>query len=228
MKTVERRKAIALRAGQGLSVREIAAALDVSRSTASRWLRDVPLTTVQEDRLRERNPAVSGQLAGARRNAELARDRRRPYQEHGRVLARRSDALHLAGVMLYWAEGEKASRNAARISNTDPALLRLFLDFLRATFAIPEERVRVTCHLFSDHVGHQAAIERDWLRELGLPEASLTRSIVNRQSRRSTGKRARMLPRGTCRLAVNSTFVVQSIFGSIQEYGRIERPEWLG
>ena len=159
---------------------------------------------------------------------EIARERRRTYQEHGRALARRGDVLHVAGTMLYWAEGEKAGRNAARISNADPALLRLFLAFLRSTFAIPEARVRVTCHLFSDHAAHQAAIERYWLRELALPFASLTRSIVNRPSRRSTGKRVRMLPRGTCRLTVNSTFVVQSIFGSIQEYGRIDRPEWLG
>jgi hypothetical protein len=27
---------------------------------------------------------------------------------------------------------------------------------------------------------------------------------------------------------VNSTRVVQSIYGSIQEYGGFERPEWLG
>ncbi len=130
--------------------------------------------------------------------------------------------------MLYWAEGEKASRNAARISNADPALLRLFLAFLRSTFAVPDEKVRVTCHLFSDHASHQAAIECYWLCEFALPCASLTRSIVNHASRRSNGKRARMLPRGTCRLTVNSTFVVQSIFGSIQEYGRMEHPEWLG
>jgi hypothetical protein len=33
---------------------------------------------------------------------------------------------------------------------------------------------------------------------------------------------------GTCRLVVHRTRVVQSLYGSIQEYGRFERPEWLG
>jgi hypothetical protein len=32
---------------------------------------------------------------------------------------------------------------------------------------------------------------------------------------------------GTGRLAVHSTFVVQSIYGGIQEIAGIDRPEWL-
>lgn len=35
------------------------------------------------------------------------------------------------------------------------------------------------------------------------------------------------LPYGTCRLVVHSTQVVQTIYGSIQEYGGFDRPEWL-
>jgi hypothetical protein len=36
-----------------------------------------------------------------------------------------------------------------------------------------------------------------------------------------------VLPYGTGRLAVHSTFIVQSIYGAIQEYARTNRPEWL-
>jgi hypothetical protein len=32
---------------------------------------------------------------------------------------------------------------------------------------------------------------------------------------------------GTARLRVCSTFIAQSIYGAIQEYSGIERPEWL-
>jgi hypothetical protein len=35
------------------------------------------------------------------------------------------------------------------------------------------------------------------------------------------------LPHGTARLVVYSTFVVQSIYGAIQEYADASRPEWL-
>ena len=32
---------------------------------------------------------------------------------------------------------------------------------------------------------------------------------------------------GTAALSVHSTYLVQSIYGAIQEYGGFERPEWL-
>jgi hypothetical protein len=47
-------------------------------------------------------------------------------------------------------------------------------------------------------------------------------------SKHSQKKRRNKLPYGTCRLAVHDTRIVQSIFGSIQEYGGFDRPEWLG
>jgi hypothetical protein len=32
---------------------------------------------------------------------------------------------------------------------------------------------------------------------------------------------------GTARVTVNSTAIVQSIYGAIQQYAGIERPEWV-
>jgi hypothetical protein len=51
---------------------------------------------------------------------------------------------------------------------------------------------------------------------------------VNVYSKYSQKKRRNKLPYGTCRLVVCDTRIIQSIFGSIQEYGAFERPEWLG
>jgi len=36
------------------------------------------------------------------------------------------------------------------------------------------------------------------------------------------------LPYGTCKLVVHRRAIVQTIYGSIQEYGGFDRPEWLG
>jgi hypothetical protein len=36
-----------------------------------------------------------------------------------------------------------------------------------------------------------------------------------------------VLPYGTARVSVCSVVVVQSIYGAIQEYAGIDRPEWL-
>jgi hypothetical protein len=142
-------------------------------------------------------------------------------------MARQADSLHLAGAMLYWAEGDKRS-NAARLSNSDPELIRLFVQFLRTHFGVPDERLRVTCHLFADHIDRQIEIEQFWLDLLQLPRTCLCKSFVNVYSKHSQKKRRNRLPYGTVRIGVHSTRVVQSIYGSIQEYGGFERPEWLG
>ena len=83
------------------------------------------------------------------------------------------------------------------------------------------------CSLFADHVDRQRKIEAFWLQTLRLPPRCLRKSIVNTYSKYSQKKRANKLPYGTCRVAVYSTRIVQTVYGSIQEYGSLERPEWL-
>lgn len=128
--------------------------------------------------------------------------------------------------MLYWAEGGK-DRNQVRLSNSDPELLRLFVTYLRAYFPLEDRDIRLTCHLFADHLDRQREIERYWLDVLSLRSESLLKSVVNVYSRHSKRKRLNMLPYGTARVNVSRTAVVQSIYGAIQEYAGITRPEWL-
>jgi hypothetical protein len=55
----------------------------------------------------------------------------------------------------------------------------------------------------------------------------LRKSIVNVYSKYSKKKRIGRLPYGTSALSLHSTRIVQIIYGSIQEYGGFDRPEWL-
>jgi hypothetical protein len=226
MKTRERNEARRMRREEGRSVKEIERLLGISRSTASRWVRDIPLTDAQRSALKRRNPIYNGQFRGAAVNAERGRARRLAYQERGRLRAKHADALYVAGCMLYWAEGDKR-RHAARIANSDPALLRHFVRFLRVHFGVKDGQIRVTCNLFADHEARQREIEDFWLATLGLSRDALCQSIINRYSRYSQKKRKNKLPYGTCRVVVHSTEIVQTIFGSIQELGGFERPEWV-
>jgi hypothetical protein len=114
-----------------------------------------------------------------------------------------------------------------QITNTDPNLLLMFVEFLRIHFDVKPEQIKVHCHLFADHLARQHKIEQYWLDILGLPASSLRKSTVNLYSKYSQKKRAGKLPHGTCALVVHSTRIVQTIYGSIQEYGGFDRPAWL-
>jgi hypothetical protein len=211
----------------GRSVREIAQALAVSRSSVSRWVRDIELAPEHVAALRARNPIYNAQLNGNRVMAARHLGRRRHAQSEGRRLARTGDPFYVAGCMLYWAEGTKI-RNSLRFTNSDTAMMSFFVRFLRTYFKTPDERIRVHCNVFAEDELEVRALEHAWLGILGLPDSCLGRSTVNRYSRASRRKRIGLLPYGTCRVTVDDTRVVQTIFGSIQELGGFERAEWLG
>ena len=127
--------------------------------------------------------------------------------------------------MLYLAEGSK-SRNDATLTNADPDMLAVFVRFLHECYAVPHARMcfSVNCHLNNGLTLEE--IESWWLSRLGLPPECRRKAIVNRPSRASNG-RHNVLVHGTARVVVHSTAIVQSIYGAIQEYAGIERPEWL-
>jgi transposase-like protein len=167
MKTAERQRARKLRQEQGAPVKELARLLGVSRSTVSLWVRDIELTEAQRETLRRR---MGARIDGSRTNAVLALARRQAEQERGRATARRGSLLHIAGCMLYWAEGSRR-RNAIEFVNSDPAMVVVFLRFLRRSFGVPTSKIRVTCNLFADHVPRQREIEQFWLDVLQPPRA---------------------------------------------------------
>ena len=222
MKTADQVRARHLRSVEGRSVKEIAKLVGVSQASASVWVRDMDLTDQQRQALVER----ACLLRNRSRSAHF-RARRLAFQEKGRALARLGDPVHAAGCMLYWAEGSK-SRNAVQFVNSDPAMVAFFVEFLRTYYDVSDDAFRISCNLFADHVERQLEIERFWLDTLGLPASCRRKSTVNVYSKYSQKKRRNRLPYGTVRACVHSTRVVQSIYGSIQEYGGFERPEWLG
>jgi hypothetical protein len=91
---------------------------------------------------------------------------------------------------------------------------------------VRDEQIKLSVNV---HLGNGltlAEIEAWWLEQLELPATCLRKAIVNRPSSASKGVH-RPLLYGTARMVVHSTRLVQSIYGAIQEYAGIERPEWV-
>lgn len=224
VKPIERTHARRLR-GEGHSIKEIAARLGVSTSSASRWTADIALAPEFAEELRLRNPAVVGHTAGTLARSAAARALRVAAQREGRAVARLGDPLHQAGCMLYWAEGSK-DRNTVALTNSDADMLALFVRFLRESYGFAAQRMSLTvnCHLNNGLT--LGEIEAWWLERTGLPPECLRKAAVNRPSPASRWRR-NVHVHGTARVAVHSTAIVQSIYGAIQEYAGIDRPEWL-
>lgn len=206
-----------LRSEQGLSVKTIAAQLGVSPASVSAWTRDIVLTEEQREAM-NRTQAIG--------RSQAAQRRRKAWQSLGRERAKQGDPLHMAGCMLYWAEGSK-TRNSVVISNTDPDLLLLFMRFLETEFGVTREMYSMSVYCYEDAELSVDELERYWLEVLNLPETSIRQAITKTGAANS--KRVANGPGyGVCRIAVDKTKIVQQIYGAIQEYGAFDRPDWLG
>jgi transposase-like protein len=225
----ERREARQLRAEHGMSLKRIATRLGVSVSTVHSWTADIELTPEQRERnqrgpLGPQNPEHIARRVATWRHVN--RERRRGYQSEGRAKASQRDELHLAGCMLYWAEGAKR-RNVARLCNSDVHMLRFFRRFLTTSLGVKPEQFRLAVHVYLGNGLSIEAIENYWLRELDLPRSCVRKHQGNPLPTSSSGRKRNKLPYGVCTLSVNSTRVVQHIYGAIQEYARFEEPRWL-
>jgi len=204
--------------------KQIATRLTVSPATAHRWTADIELTPEQEAAIA--HEAEQRWTARAASWSETCRARRRSYQESGRAKARECDALHMMGTMLYWAEGAK-DRNALVFANSDPAMVGLFLRFLRDALRVEDERISLRINVYLGNGLQMEEIEAFWLEITRLPASSLRSHTINHFPTSSSGKRVRKLPYGVCTIAIYSTQLVQEVFGAIQEYSGVDDPTWL-
>jgi hypothetical protein len=97
----------------------------------------------------------------------------------------------------------------------------------RSCYAVSDDRVAFSVNCFLGNGLSLGGIEGWWLERLGLPATCLRKAGVNRPSSASKRLKGNVLPYGTGRISVHSTFIVQSIYGAIQEHAGIDRPEWL-
>ena len=116
-KVEQREQARFLRA-QNLTLTDIAELLDVSKSSVSTWVRDVPFTPSKR-RTGPRLRPHPQQLAKRQEIEEAAAEGRARFS----VLT--DEAFFAAGVALYAGEGSK-TEGAVRFANTDPEMMSFF------------------------------------------------------------------------------------------------------
>jgi hypothetical protein len=201
-KVREQEEARALRA-QGKTLAEIAAELQVSKSSASLWVRDVSFTP-------------SKRRTGPRRRRQPLRDRKlREIEALNREGIERVDELNereflLLGATLYAGERFKSDGEVG-MANTDPTILAFFCAWLRHFFAIDESRLRVRVYLHKQ-LDLEAA-EAFWSALLRIPRSQFTRAY---RTDRGAHVRESKHPLGCPRVYYASTTIHRTIMGIVR------------
>ena len=139
MKFKEKQEVLRLRK-QGISLRDIAKTVPVSRSTISRWSREVKLTEQQLAKLASCSATAGNQLKGAQARKEKAHKQRLEWQKEGEKIAKNADKFFTAICMLFWAEGSK-DRNSVSFCNSDVDMMKFWMKTLTKTFAIQNNKI---------------------------------------------------------------------------------------
>ncbi len=218
-RTLDYQKAIQLRM-LGKSYNEIAKDLDVGKSLLSYWLKDLELS-----------PEAKTILDG---KSNYAKEKFQDYnrQKHQRVQKENQEIkkkftkkvgkisnreMLLLGAALYWAEGYK--RHGGKhpsphisFSNSDPKMIKFFLQFVRKILKINEEKLKPLIQIYPSTDKNEAVIF--WSEVTGIAKNNF--SITVAVSRASQNKRPKnLLPHGTLNVRIHSRQKFFEIMGLI-------------
>lgn len=218
MKVIEKENAIQLRR-QGESIQDIATILGVAKSSVSVWVRNVQLTKKQRSTLSANG--FSKDVIEKRRLKRLSNEQEKResiMSFAGKDIQKISKhELRLIGLCLYWGEGGKTNQGVARISNSDPFVIKVMMRFFREICLVEEKKFRGHIHTYS-HLNSKVA-ETYWSDVSGIPKDQLYKTYIKKSI--SSQNKSNKLPYGTFDIYVCNTKLFLEIIGQIEKLKQI-------
>lgn len=169
----------------GASLRDISRALGIATSTASVWVRDLPVPPGLRERASHAHRINSQRwsIERARREQDLQRVKSSAFAAVGDVSDRE---LLLLGAVLYWAEGSKDKaydrRELVAFVNSDERVIVMFLRWLDLMSVPRENRTyRVAIHESAD----LEAAHAHWSQVTGVATACFDKPTIKRHKPRT-------------------------------------------
>ena len=175
-------------------VSEIRQVIPVPKGTLSYWLRDITLMPEQIEAIKQRTYGRKGIPRNTQRKRLAAIDQLEEAAAAS-ALDLLNDAAWTTGVALYWGEGAKTNRTLA-LTNSDPALLRHFISWVRR-YHDPSSEFVLALHLHQGNDDYQARLY--WADPLELPDVDFHKTFIKPAG---TGHRKNTLRHGICRVMV--------------------------
>ena len=199
----------------GMSYKQIRTELGIATSTLAGWFKNEPWSQDIKRRLSLQiswsNPKSLELLVKA--NKERWRQKHEEYRNTARreFDKYKSDPLFLAGIMLYWGEGDKSKLAYVRLTNSEPDMIRIFNLFLSKVLGISSDRINAWLLLYPDLV--DPVQKNFWAKATGLSIDQFKKSIYIKG--RHPAKR---LSYGVCTIFVNSRALKERVLTWIDLY----------
>lgn len=211
----EKEQAIKFRK-EGMSYSQIKKRLHVSKSTLSIWLKDMPLSKARLNEL-QRNEVVIEKIRIAKQKKREQRLQEVFEKVSGDIGKLSKREFFIAGFFLYWAEGGKTERYSISLSNTDPNMIRAYIQWLEL-LRVSKDKIRIRLHLYTDM--DELSEVNYWSKIIAIPKKNFTKSYVKKSKLSDLTYITR--GHGTCNVIVTgrdvSEYVMQGLKKISSEY----------
>lgn len=213
MKFEQRQRALILRR-DGYSLNEISKLLKVSKSSVSVWVRNVPLSLNAKKRLltiiknAQYVSAEKKKLATLNFNNSIIKNAGELIDSFNIS----KDAEKLLCAMIFWCEGNKDYQGGVAFTNSDPALVRLFIDLFVKSFNIQRERLVARLHLHEYHDPNKQI--NFWAKTLKLSKSQFRKTYLKPH----TGLRTRENYPGCISIRYYDSILARKLMALAQAY----------
>lgn len=169
----------------GMSQKEIAQVLGISRNSASRWVKDIDLTEEQIKKLLLSE--LQGKALGRIKTAAIKKQKREDMlEEVGRVSKEKIGVisnrdLFIAGLCLYWAEGGKKNRRI-EFCNSDPRMIKFIIRWLETCFGVNTKELTCVVGINIIHEYREQAVKDYWSSITGISQDQFRKTSFKRVS----------------------------------------------
>jgi transcriptional regulator with XRE-family HTH domain len=196
--------------GAGKSLKEIATALGIAKSTASYWLTGQANKGAFGEMTRNEWLAkmrVKSLIVRRQRSNDRQTTRTKVAVEEVKSFQPTLESKKAILSMLYWAEGAKSGSKLVNFANTDPLLIKLFVRLFRDCYQLDETKFRLRLHLHKYHNEHDA--KEFWSTLTQIPIDKIGKIYWKKEP--NSGKRYRQNFKGICFLRYNSVELQRQI-----------------
>lgn len=130
-----------------------------------------------------------------------------------KILTLSEKKLKIAGVMIYWAEGFKATEHVIDLANSDPRMVTLFMKFLRIICGIKEDKLRVQLYCYANQ--NVDSLKKYWSELTKIPLSQFIKPYIRKDFNiRKTNK----MKYGLVHIRYCDKKLLQQIKNWIEEY----------
>lgn len=176
--------------------------IDIPKSTIAYWCRGVPLPKSYQSKVKRLNKL---NLAMGRKISSRNRKEKRETFLEGvdinnrnlyRHFANNSNSRKITLAILYLAEGSKTARGSLMFGNSDPAVVRMFVNLMRECYKLDERKFRCTLQCRADQ--NIKKLEKFWSKTTKIPPKQFYKARVDKRTLGQISKNQGY--KGVCRI----------------------------